>query len=89
MPTAKGGETIGERLTRLRAELARVRQTIARNETNGGSFNMGGTQVTQIAYERALAREQSLQREIVGLEGRLAGTAARPGIALFATKMSG
>ena len=34
MPTATGAETIGERLTRLRAELARVRATIQRSKTS-------------------------------------------------------
>lgn len=87
MPTSTGAETIGERLTRLRAELARVRATIARSETNGGSFNIAGTAITQIAYERALQREQDLSRDIATLEARLSGSSARPGVVLTQTRM--
>lgn len=88
MPTATGAETIGERLARLRRDLARVRQTIERNETNGQGFNIGGTAVTQVAYDRALERERSLCREIASLEARLTGSAARPGVAVTVTRMS-
>lgn len=87
MPTATGAETIGERLTRLRTDLARVRATIQRQETNGSTFNLGGTAVTQIAYERALQRERELTADIATLEARLSGTAARPGIAVTQTRM--
>lgn len=73
MPTASGGETIDERLIRLRNELTRVRATIERSENNGGSFNIGGAQVTQIAYERAIKREKQLEEQIRVLEARLAG----------------
>ena len=74
MPTDNGGETIGERLARLRADLARVRQTIARAETNGQEVSHGlGIRITSIAYEQALQREQSLEESIRALEGRLAG----------------
>lgn len=77
MPTPTGAETIGERLTRLRAELARVRQTLARQETNGADASMGlGIRITQIAYEHAERREQKLQDEIRQLEDRLAGAGA-------------
>lgn len=82
MPTATGGETITERLTRLRAELARVRLVIERSENNGSSFNLGGTAVTQIAYERALDRERKLTADIATLDARLAGSPARPGLAV-------
>lgn len=78
MPTATGGETIGERLTRLRAELARVRTTIERHEGNGQSVSFGGTAVTEIAYERALARQEKLEREIRALEARLSGQGSAP-----------
>lgn len=78
MPTPTGAETIGERLIRLRTELARVRQTIARSETNGADAMMGmGTRITQIAYERAIERERDLVAEISALEGRLSGSAGR------------
>ncbi len=87
MPTVNGAETIGERLTRLRTDLARVRATIQRQETNGGSFNIGGTAVTQIAYERALQRERELTADIATLVARLSGSASRPGIALTQTRM--
>lgn len=85
MPTAIGQETVGERLTRLRAELARVRSTIARSENNGSAFSLGGTQVTQIGYERAQQRERRLQREITHLEARLLRSPA-PGVAQFQSK---
>lgn len=85
MPTATGAETIRERLTRLRTELARVRGTIERSENNGSGFNIGGTQVTQIAYERALDRARVLESEISALEARLAGSAARRGLAVTKT----
>lgn len=87
MPTATGAETIAERLTRLRADLTRVRATIARSETNGSEFRTGGTAVTQIAYERALDRERTIAAEISSLESRLAGSAARSGIVLTQTRM--
>ena len=87
MPTATGAETIAERLTRLRAELARVRLTIARSETNGSDFRTGSTAVTQIAYERALGRERELKAGIATLEARLAGSPARPGVAYTQTRM--
>ena len=87
MPTATGAETIGERLTRLRADLARVRATIQRSETNGSQFSLGGTAVTQIDYERALERERSLTSEIANLEARLSGSSARSGVAITKTRM--
>ena len=88
MPTATGGETIDERLTRLRADLARVRQTIARAVANGQGFSIGGTAVSQVAYDRALQRQRELEPQITALEARKAGTGARPGLAVTVTKMS-
>jgi hypothetical protein len=87
MPTASGAETIGERLTRLRADLARVRATIQRAESNGQSNMMGGASVTEIAYERAQMRQRELTAEIASLEARLSGSAARPGMALTVTRI--
>lgn len=87
MPTDTGGETIRERLVRLRASLARVRDTIARAESNGQSNDIGGTAVTEIAYERALRRERDLLAEIGGYEARLLGSPARAGIAVTRTVM--
>jgi hypothetical protein len=87
MPTETGGETIGERLTRLRSALVRTRETIARAENNGQANNMGGAMVTEISYDRALARERELTAEIATLEARLSGSAARPGIAVTRTVM--
>lgn len=81
MSTPTGAETIRQRLTRLRAELARVRQTIERTEKTGQSFSIRGTSVTQIAYERALDRAVKLEAEIRTLESRLAGGQNRPGLA--------
>lgn len=87
MPTDTGGETIGERLTRLRADLARVRATIARVENNGQEFRQGfGTSVTQVAYEQAQARETKLVAEISALEVRLANSAS-PRLGLAQTSM--
>lgn len=86
MPTPQGGETIGERLKRLRTDLTRVRETMARAETNGQANNLGGVQITEIAYERARARERELMAQISTLEARLAGSSARPGIAQLQTK---
>lgn len=86
MPTSSGAETVGERLTRLRTDLARVRETIARAETNGVSFNIGGSQVTQVAYERALARERTLETQIRTLEARVDGRPAG-GYARIRSKM--
>lgn len=85
MPTDLGSETIGERLARHRAALTRVRETIARHETNGQASNLGGTMVTEIAYDRALSRARELESAITALEARLAGSAARPGLALTST----
>lgn len=85
MPTPTGAETIGERLRRLRADLARVRETIARAETNGQANALGGVAITEIAYERAQTREQRLQAEITALEARLAGSRVRPGLAQLKT----
>lgn len=82
-----GAETIGERLKRLRASLATVRATIERAQNNGQENNLGGQAVTEIAYERALARERELGAEIRGLEARLAGSAARPGLAQIQTRI--
>lgn len=88
MPTEFGGETIGERLVRLRASLARVRDTIARSEANGAEARLGlGTSITQIAYERALERERELQADIARLERRLAGVHASERVALLKTVM--
>lgn len=88
MPTPTGGETIGERLNRLRAELARVRATIARAENNGAANDIAGARITEIAYERAQEREAKLVAQINALEARLTGSAARPGIGIFVTRMS-
>lgn len=86
MPTEQGGETIGERLTRLRESLTRVRDTIARAETNGTEVRIGlGTTVTQIAYEQAQTREKELEAQIAGLERRLAGVSTSERVALLQT----
>lgn len=87
MPTDTGGETISERLTRLRTELTRVRATIERHESMGQSWNIGGAAVSQIAYERALTREGKLAAQIAALEARLAGAKSRPGLAISGTSM--
>lgn len=87
MPTAIGAETIGERLKRLRAELTRVRVTIARAEDNGQANALGGVQITEIAYERALGRQRELQADIAGLEARLLGSVTRPGLAQLQTRI--
>lgn len=89
MPTAIGGETIGERLTRKRAELVRVRATIARHENNGAASNIDGAAVTEIAYERAQQRERGLVADIARLEARLTGSRASPSIALTRTISEG
>lgn len=85
MPTESGGETIRERLDRLRASLSRVRDTIARAENNGQSSDVGGTQITEIAYERAVRRERELTSEISDLEARIMGSSARTGLAVTRT----
>lgn len=87
MPTSTGGETIGEALRRLRTELTRVRTTIERHENNGQQWAMGGTAVTEIAYERALSRSKQIAADIARLEARLSGSVARPGVAQLATKV--
>lgn len=88
MPTASGAETIAERLTRLRADLARVRATRARAENNGQSFAAGGAAVTEIAYERLDTREAKLLSAIGALEARLDGSGSRPGLAVTVTRMT-
>lgn len=87
MPTPTGGETIGERLKRLRCDLSRVRETIARAENNGAANNLGGQQVTEIAHERACARATALEADILTLERRLQGSTARSGIAQLVVKL--
>jgi hypothetical protein len=87
MPSETGGETIGERLKRLRTELTRVRETVARHENNGAANNIGGSSITEIAYEQALARTARLESQIAGLEARLAGSAVRQGIAQLQVKL--
>lgn len=87
MPTPTGGETLGERLLRCRAELARVDRTLARHEDNGQSVNLGGTAVTEIAYERALERRESLRREIRDCEAQANGSQARSNVAIAQTRM--
>ena len=81
MPTTTGAETIGERLKRLRTDLARVRESIARAENNGQANNLGGQAITEIAYERLAVREARLAGEVAALEARLAGSRLRAGIA--------
>jgi len=84
--TPTGGETIGERLARLRTEITRAREVIARVENNGASFNMGGVAITQAAYESAQVRERRLMLEISELERRLTG-AVSPRVAQIQTRM--
>lgn len=86
MPGTNGEETIGERLTRLRTQLARAEKTIERAENNGQSFSIRGTTVTQIAYERALDRARRLRGEIAALEARLRGE--RRGVTEIQTRLS-
>lgn len=81
MPTTTGAETIGERLKRLRTDLARVRESIARAENNGQANNLGGHAITEIAYERLAVREARLAGEVAALEARLAGSRVRAGFA--------
>lgn len=88
MPTPTGSETIGERLTRFRDELTRVRETLARHESNGQSTNIGGTSITEIAYERAQSRETKLSRQIQALEARLTGKTSGGGAGQFVTRMN-
>ena len=85
MPTNIGGETIGERLARLRSALVRTRETIARFENNGQSNALGGVAVTEISADRAYARERELEREIATLEARVTGSRARMGLAVTRT----
>lgn len=66
--------------------LSRVRETLSRSEENGQANNINGTQITEIAYERAVARERVLLRDIAALEARLTGSEARPGIAVTRTR---
>lgn len=86
MPSPTGGETIGERLTRLRNDLTRCREVIARVENNGSSFNFSGVSVTQAAYESAINRERHLRYEIAALERRLTGAASQHA-AIIETRM--
>ena len=88
MPTASGAETIAERLTRLRADLARVRAARARAENNGQANAMGGAAITEISYERFDTRETTLTAQISSLEARLDGNGSRPGLAVTVTKMT-
>lgn len=87
MPTPTGGETIGEALKRLRSDLASLRASRKRAQDNGQSSNLGGAAVTEIAYERYAEREAAITSQISGLEARLSGSGARPGIALTVTKL--
>lgn len=77
MPTASGAETNAEKLARLRTELTRVRALIARHETNAQSYNIGGTAVTEVAYERAIKREAQLEQQVALLEAKLDGITPR------------
>lgn len=65
-----------------------VRATIARAESNGQAFSVPWTQVTEIQYERALARQRELEQEIAQLEARRAVTRQRQGLATFGTRMA-
>lgn len=72
-----GAETLIQRLDRLRGELVRVRLVIQRQEENGASWAVGGAQVSEIAYERALKRSRTLETEIAKLEQKMAGGAGK------------
>jgi len=85
MPTPTGSETIGEALTRLRAELAGVRQALMRSDKNGASFSMGGVSVTSVQYDRLIERAGRLEVQIRSFEARLAGTADSVNAAVFRT----
>ena len=88
MPDAvTGGETIAERITRLRADLVRVRATIARSEDAGQQPSIGGVAVTEIAYERALKREASILQQLAELESRIGGGYNQTAIAQLQTVM--
>jgi len=87
MPTSSGGETRTEKLARLRTDLSRVRDTIARALNNGQTFNIGGTQVTQVAYEHAVRREQQLSQQVAALEASIEGRSPG-GRALIRSKMA-
>ena len=86
MPKPTGAETIAERLTRLRAALVRVRNTIARVEDNGQASNITGHAITELSYDRALKRERELTAEIAALEARLAGAAPATSAAQLVTR---
>ena len=85
MPTETGAETIGERLTRLRAERESARQVVARVEGVGQSWSMGGTAITAASYDAALRRISKLDAEIRALESRLTGVPDRSNIAVTRT----
>ena len=88
MPTPSGRETIGERLTRLSADLTRIRATRARAENNGQANNIAGHSITEIAHERMDGRETKLVSQIAALEGRLDGSGVRPGVAVTVTRFN-
>lgn len=81
MPTPQGGETIGERLTRLRSELVDARLVVRRASRNGQSFSVNGTAITEISIERAQERVDRLEAQIRTLESRLAGGSRPRGMA--------
>lgn len=70
---ATTSETIGQRLARLRGDLADVRSAIKRALNNGAITNLQGNSITEISLERLEARESKLASEISALEARLAG----------------
>lgn len=86
MPTSTGGETIAERLTRLREELTVVRATIDRTMKNGQTFGIRGTTMSQIAFDHVTRREAKLNTEIQSLENRLSNSGARSGLANLGSK---
>ncbi|WP_152032854.1 hypothetical protein [Ereboglobus luteus] len=69
---------IGQRLARLRGDLADVRATIKRSLNNGATVNLQGNVTTEIALSRLKARESRITSAITDLEARLAGTTWMP-----------
>jgi hypothetical protein len=87
MALPDGRETIGERLVRLRTELASTRLVIQRAEANGQSFSVNGTAVTNIAVDQAEKRAKRLERQIAALEARLVGGKPANGLAHTVTRI--
>lgn len=82
MPDANGSETLPERLTRVRAEVARLRAALDAQIDSGAEKSTGVFRIAEVDFKKLEARLRIKERELAALESATLGDAAGVSAAL-------